>query len=1291
MYGGGVSLQSPPSSGPKTAPAILEDDPENPMTSFQDTFETGRTYQPRQEGVAAQTSLESSSDSSVLTTDAAESGSGRVSSPDRMPAESSSNPEEDNQNSKGAPVLPSPPPRSSYSYEPQPSSSRSSLDKHMPAESPARSPPPPSINRSSLDRYAPAKSATVSPPPAAINGYAVPVYDPYKPSQRDNDPPQQSAQRAKSPGATSVRSYTSSLGGQSASSVASRSQSPTVHLPARDRAMSNGIPFGPAQPPANANPYTPVYGIKRESSEVSDYGDSWTSRSYPSVEAGHIPITTASEPDRGQDIYLSAPARAPYAPSPTLLGANDPLGRVAARAPLMSFGFGGKLLTCFHGSSSLSTGFDVALSSRPSTDIQMRTLHTLLPESASGVAVPAYPGPLFSDPGTPTTTSLVRTNASQVKAKKARVLKYLEEKEEEISRAVGYLTRGSSEHRRAEGKLVLVKLLKIMVENDGKLSGSDSVDAAARSALVPRIQATSNSNETGLSAAADLSLGYPGLGSSQPNETPLASYIVKPSTLDKIQDFLLRGERRKACHYALDEKLWAHAMLIASSIDKEAWKEVVHEFLRTELGYQSAGGHGASLGANGKAADPGRTSLRVAYSLFAGEGASSVQEMVPPKLLSKTTSESLQVPHPVTPMAPTPISPNFPSAALTTSVPEDVLADWPETAAMLLSNPMTADASSALTTLGDYLAANHWVEAAHACYLLSPQTSAIGGAGSPSVRLVLVGSPSPQNFTRFGKDHDPIIFSEIAEFALSLAPTTKGQETFAGLPHLQAYRLIRAATLAELGHVQLANRYCEAIRSSLSRQSPYFNVVFMHCLRELSDRLVAAPQVDKAGSWIGGKMSKPSLDSIGSWVGGRLTKFIAGDEDKSPTDDPLGRSSQDDNTFSGPFTHYSAISSTVPSHTPSPAPSVQSLNFASASPPPRRSGSAMALRPNLTSDVHVDRASSAMDYTRPSARKSSPAPRLGSSDTSSSSPYGQVPSFGQVVNGYGAANGYGGYPSSPMAPSADGSEASQNGSSWWNGYGAENDSVTPTASSFNHTNDAEGGADSSNFISLMDDQMMTPMASQTSAAPSRGISYDDEDIEDDLGIGNPTKKSKADKAETKEPGKPSPTETSNNKPDTDKPALSSTSSSSWLSRLWKRESTPTPVKANLGEEVTFYYDKELKRWVNKKAGADAAQPKPPPPPPSRAQTASPSRSAPGVTPPPARPASAVDLTISPPKKPPMRVRSNLVPEGVESAPTTPAAHAGLDVPPPPGRPKSGMAKRSARSRYVDVFQSQPGS
>lgn|ERR1700743_526659 len=91
-------------------------------------------------------------------------------------------------------------------------------------------------------------------------------------------------------------------------------------------------------------------------------------------------------------------------------------------------------------------------------------------------------------------------------------------------------------------------------------------------------------------------------------------------------------------------------------------------------------------------------------------------------------------------------------------------------------------------------------------YLLSPQTSQLGGIGSSTTRLVLVGSAGPAIVPTFNRDPDSIILSEIVEFAYSLSIPQKGQEPFPGLPHLQPYRLIRAHSLAELGHVQLATR-----------------------------------------------------------------------------------------------------------------------------------------------------------------------------------------------------------------------------------------------------------------------------------------------------------------------------------------------------------------------------------------------------------------------------------------------------------------------------------------------------
>ncbi|KAJ6547614.1 Sec23-binding domain of Sec16-domain-containing protein, partial [Mycena capillaripes] len=1020
-------------------------------------------------------------------------------------------------------------------------------------------------------------------------------------------------------------------------------------------------------------PYAPShYGHGAQKRSETDYGN-YVSR-YNYNAPGE---TSPYEYSASQEIIMKPAQATAYAPSPSLLGANDPLGRTSSRAPVFSFGFGGKFLTCFHGAS-MNTGFDVALSSRNSTGITIRQLNKIIPQSALEVSSASFPGPLFSDPGTPT-TSLVRTAAStQSKAKKSRLVKYLTDRADEISQGISYLHAGSVEGRQAEGKLVLVKLLKILVENDGRLSGTPQIDTAVRAALVPKLDATSGSPDLSNMSRplADPSgIPYSTIASSEPNEIPIATSTLRPSALDKIQDFLLRGERRKAYHYALDERLWAHAMVIASSIDRDAWKETVNEFLRTELGaprgMASVPGPDAS-----QSPTNGREGLRVAYSLYSGQGSASVQELVPQNLLSRATGR-LQLQPPASHM--TPMTPNFAAPALANNIPVQSLAEWADTAAMILSNPMTPDTSAALTALGDQLLSHQWVEAAHACYLLSPQTSPIGGIGNPSARIVLLGSRSPQIWPSFYKDSDPVIFTEILEFALSLAPPAKGQDAFYGLPHLQAYRFIRAMALAELGELQIASRYCEAITVSFSRGSPYFTGGLLDQLKALSDRIVGLDHSDKSGFW----KSTPSLDTIGRFLEGRFTKLVTGDVDPAT---PTEEQSKPTDPMAGPFSQYSTISSTTTSTSPSPQPSLYNLNSQ-----PLRSGSAMGQQSGLKSQPPIDRASSAMDHVR--RRPSPPAPRIASANASTTT-FAQAPSFGQAYNSY-SPNPYSPSLATPrptMETTTNEEDAGQE-VSWWGSSSYANDSAnqTPMAATFVQV-DSGVSSSSDGFISLMDDASYT-VASSSHAKSASGTA--DVDDEDDLGFGNskpaPKKESEEAPSTAASAAAAPPPERPNARP------AAGAESGSWFGRWWKRpEASPGPIKASLGEETSFYYDKELKRWVNKKAGGEDAKPAAtPPPPPSRSQTASPGMTGPrvGTATPPPRSASAADMSGPPPGKSAMRVRSNLAPtpEAV-SLPSSPLRQSTLtSSSPPPGRPKSQASKRAIRSRYVDVFQQEGGA
>lgn len=306
-----------------------------------------------------------------------------------------------------------------------------------------------------FNEYEPSAHVTRAISPPAQNGYQVPP-DPYAPNtQPTNIFDQKPAGAVSSPNLWQ--------GSQPAVldpyAPPSRSNGSYVSPGARDRSGSNGSLLH------NAGQYVPQQSWQQQPYEAPQFGNHYSPAGTHDAYDG-MPYDSSA----GQEISLASATQTLYAPSPSLLGSNDPLGRTAARIPVFSFGFGGKLVTCFHGASALSTGFDVALSSRQSTDIQIRVLHKVIPESALDSSAATYPGPLFSDPGSPT-NSLVRTTASQIKAKKARVTAYLDERANEIERGIGYLHPGSEDRRQADGKLVIVRLLKVMVEHDGHLTG----------------------------------------------------------------------------------------------------------------------------------------------------------------------------------------------------------------------------------------------------------------------------------------------------------------------------------------------------------------------------------------------------------------------------------------------------------------------------------------------------------------------------------------------------------------------------------------------------------------------------------------------------------------------------------------------------------------------------------------------------------------------------------------------------------------------------------------------------
>lgn len=374
--------------------------------------------------------------------------------------------------------------------------------------------------------------------------------------------------------------------------------------------------------------------------------------------------------------------------------------------PIASFGFNGKLVTFFPNSNLSATAsygmmYDQASSS---ATIKIRKLAEFVPGDASGVE--AFPGPLFMDSGA--------TSASGKAKKKKELLAWLNARIEDSQKERSYLGATSSEEMRAQAdqKTVVLQLIKILLDHDGKLTGTPQIDQLVQQALVPHLSSTEQPSNT-FAVAAEL-----GKQVQEHSTRPLSQ--ATSGDLDTIQMHLLRGEKKEAVQYALNNRLYTHALVIASGTDKSLLAEVVKDFLAFELGGEDASG---------------REPLRVAYSLFAGSGPAcselcqtrtlvpsllmrppTVNEFVPVSrsqpnghAAQHTPSGLLNDYGPVVSRAPSPSGRiEYPA-----DVPAHTLSKWQDTAAMIIANRAMGD-SQALTSLGDVLAANHWYGAAHA-------------------------------------------------------------------------------------------------------------------------------------------------------------------------------------------------------------------------------------------------------------------------------------------------------------------------------------------------------------------------------------------------------------------------------------------------------------------------------------------------------------------------------------------------------------------------------------------------
>ncbi|KAL9041375.1 MAG: hypothetical protein Q9180_001320 [Flavoplaca navasiana] len=1009
--------------------------------------------------------------------------------------------------------------------------------------------------------------------------------------------------------------------------------------------------------------------------------------------------------------YSHAEPRAPsqYAPA-TLTGSrpaqdlhyirpddgreHDPLERWKG-GPIFRFGFGGTVVTSFPKHVPRYTaghGFPMIKCSPGGVKLQAGNRGTLGDEIAS------FPGPLRS------------------KSKKKELLEWLQRKINVLEEAQASVVPSATlpdPIKRHEEKVLLWKIMKIFVEFDGNVTRDNRAEGAVRTILCPDFERNEGTE------AALVGSGVSIAGISKPDGSRPVAEALDPSAMESIRRLLLQGEREKAVWHAVDRRMWAHAMVLASTLDKALWKQVLHEFTRLEV----------------KPYGENTESLAALYEVFAGNWEESIDELVPP-----SARAGLQMVSKAASAGPT-------RNAL------DGLDRWRETLTLILSN-RTQDDEHAMVALGRLLVGYGRIEAAHLCLIFAKSTGLFGGMEDVQTSVYLLGADHQQHPFDYGRDLDSILLTEVYEFARSVLASSASLSVS---PHLQSYKLYHAMLLAESGCRSEAKQYCEAIMSTLkstTKPSPYYHNLLFASLDDLIERLQQAPR--DGSSW----MSKP-VDNLSTGMWKRLNNFIVGDESDAGSTSS-GRGDQD----TGPFARVAADASTV-SRTASSTDLYSGFGSPTgpSMPAPTSFGSRYAPSSHYAPSGQYTPRSSLEQQGRPSEDQL-PKPAHSSTlrPTQSQAPYPSNPSrytpspalrqehtsqqykSTYQPSSYDSPQSEGYLPTPPLqpdhmpiVPSNDPSSslrppepplasASPNSQVSHNQplnrddgreqtYESSSSIYDPTTSSYEPPSsytpyDPEG----------LDNQSQTE---DPSSKKEKKKFYMDDDEDDDFAA-KAAAVLKDDKARKDREAN----EAFRKAAEADAQKDLKPKKSGWFGGVggWlggKKDDDlnsqePKAIKAKLGEESSFYYDKELKKWINKKDPTPSATetPKAPPPrgPPSRAvsgasgppMSTSASRiSTPPVPPLPSQPPAPIQLQSHP-------TSGSVTPARKVSPAVPPAAAAAIDQAPssgppsaPPSRPstavgggaggiddllgepqvrKGGTMKRGKKGRgYVDVM------
>eukprot|EP00743_Colponemidia_sp_Colp-15_P002433 GILK01002637.1.p1 GENE.GILK01002637.1~~GILK01002637.1.p1 ORF type:complete len:926 (-),score=140.97 GILK01002637.1:2004-4433(-) len=474
--------------------------------------------------------------------------------------------------------------------------------------------------------------------------------------------------------------------------------------------------------------------------------------------------------------------------------------------PIVCFGFGGRMAVMFpkpitrlnrlsNGDSAQSPLsptpaelLDGSGSPMKKGSIKLFSLSELIASSRYYRTLAQFPGPLLKKGNQENVTAYVGEKARDA---------------EQLSIQLG-LTRNADDNSIYEGDRILWEIMAILVKHFAVISaGRQSAYSTAATGGGPfgeifsllRIESESSQD------------GWVNGDKAYPNIFIRSSYTEEETQRAgaEFQRLLLCGERRDAVRVATENGLWADAMLLASHMDNDTYKDVVTKFAQVSFATGSP--------------------LKSLYYLFA----SQAPELFKP-ILDNTAEHG---PYKTT---------------------GGLLERWKENLAMALSNP-TSDSQKFILQLGDLLwMKRSMVSAAHVCYLLANQN--VESTETQGARLVLIGGnhhlansrlPSAASFvsgTRTWITLESIQLTEIYEFA------RRGVNKQFFLPQLLPFKLLYAMQLADIGKTADAKSYIDSISElmkNLSKNSnsiltnPFFAGHFEDFSRRINSHLSSFP------------------------------------------------------------------------------------------------------------------------------------------------------------------------------------------------------------------------------------------------------------------------------------------------------------------------------------------------------------------------------------------------------------------------------------------------------------------